>query len=75
MAYLQGIFLTQGSDPVSGCSCIAGRFLTTEPLGGAQLNCAKRGTLDDRVLAGAEGESLRKAQLEGAPPRGGAHTP
>ena len=74
MAYLQGIFLTQGSNPVSGCSCTTGRSLTTEPLGGAQLNCAKRGTLDDRVLVGAEGKSLEEGPVGGGPsPRWGSH--
>ena len=32
-ALLQGIFLTQGSNPCLLCPALAGRFFTTEPLG------------------------------------------
>ena len=57
-----------GIEPMSPAApCIAGRFLTTEPPGEARLNCGKRGTLENCVLARAEGERLRKAHLEGAP--------
>ena len=36
-ALLQGIFLTQGSNPCSCGSCIAGRFFATDPLGKSLL--------------------------------------
>ena len=32
----QGIFLTQGSNPIPCIACIAGRFFTTDPLGKPQ---------------------------------------